>query len=147
MNVARAWIGHEYFNPDTESIYKLDDKQFTKTDLLLELAKKYKIKLKLTLEQFRFFDYSDASEGGGYSADVFKKFNKRLYDRNRRCESADEWLSDELWRNAWLYKVEELAKRYSGDTEIFAIELWNEMNCVGEPKKYDKLEPFYAHRG
>ena len=130
VNVARVWIGHEYFNPDTEQIYELDYKQFSKIDELLELAKKYSIKLKLTLEQFRFFDYERVANSASYDDDIFRKFNKRLYDGNVRCESSEEWLTNDRWKKAWLYKIEEFAKRYSGDTAIFEIELWNEMNCL-----------------
>ena len=133
-NVARVWLGHEYFNPDTEKAYEFDYKQFSKIDKLFELAKKYSIKLKLTLEQFRFFNYERLADSAGYDDDIFRKFNKRLYDGDVRCNSSMEWLTDDRWKKAWLYKIEEFAKRYSGDTAIFAIELWNEMNCVAEFK-------------
>ena len=133
-NVARVWLGCEYFNPETEQAYEFDYKQFSKIDKLLELAKKYSINLKLTLEQFRSFDYERVADSASYDDDIFRKFNKRLYDGDERCNSSTEWLTDDRWRKAWLFKVGEFAKRYSGDTAIFAIELWNEMNCVGEFK-------------
>ncbi|MBQ7820940.1 MAG: cellulase family glycosylhydrolase [Clostridia bacterium] len=132
VNVARIWLGHEYFNPDTENTYEFDLVQFSKIDELIKLAKKYGIKLKLTIEQFRFFDYERTADSASYSDDIFRKFNKRLYDNGKRCESSEEWLKDERWGKAWLAKVGELAKRYSGDTAVFMIELWNEMNCVGK---------------
>ncbi|MDY3303748.1 MAG: cellulase family glycosylhydrolase [Clostridia bacterium] len=136
-NLARIWVGHEYFSPDTEDACTLDDLQFTKIDLLLELAKKYGIKLKLTLEQFRYFNYDRVADTNSYEDDVFRKFNKRLYIGHQKCESASEWLSEDIWLDAWLKKVKEFAKRYAGDTEIFAIELWNEMNCLeGTPDQF-----------
>lgn len=131
VNVARVWLGHEYFNPDTESIYVLDEKQFSKIDMLFDLARKYSILLKLTLEQFRYFNYEKTAESDSYEDDVFRKFNKRLYNGDVRCNSSTEWLTDDRWKKAWLFKVKEFAKRYSGDTTIFAVELWNEMNAVG----------------
>lgn len=134
VNVARVWLGHEYFNPDTEQVYEFDYKQFSKIDKLLKLAKKYSIMLKLTLEQFRFFDYERVADSASYDDDIFRKFNKRLYDGKVRCESSEEWLTNDRWKKAWLYKIEEFAKRYSGDTSVFAIELWNEMNCVSDLK-------------
>ena len=42
-----------------------------------------------------------------------------------------KWLSHEDYIEAWMYKIGELAKRYSGDTTVAMIELWNEMNAVG----------------
>ena len=71
-NVARVWLGHEYFNPDKEQAYEFDYKQFSKIDKLLELAKKYSIKLKLTLEQFRFFDYERVADAASYDDDIFR---------------------------------------------------------------------------
>lgn len=125
VNMARVWLGHEYFSPDTEDARRVNYAQFSKIDILLALAKKYGIRLKLTLDQFRFFRY-DVSNGGN----VFRHFNKNLYLDGKRCESIDEWMTEEKWKEAWLRKVSEFAKRYAGDTGIFAIELWNEMNCL-----------------
>ena len=126
VNVARIWLGIDYFSPDTEDAETFDLTQFTKIDMLLDLAKKYGIKLKLTIEQFRYFIY-DKEE----SSNVFRNFNKNLYLDGKACSDSVEWLTDGKWKKAWLNKIEEFAKRYSGDTEIFAIELWNEMNNVG----------------
>lgn len=131
VNVARIWVGHEYFSPDTLFADEFDYGQFSKIDAVLNLAKKYGIKLKLTLEQFRFFDYDRKAETASYDDDIFRKFSKKLYRGEKRCENIKEWLNDDLWRTAWLKKVYEFSKRYSGDTEIFAVELWNEMNSFG----------------
>lgn len=130
VNIVRIWIGHEYFSPDTEEAGVLDNIKLSKIEYLVELSKKYDIKLKLTLEQFRFFDYEIVADSDSYSDDVFRKFNKRLYIGDRCCKSAAEWLRDDVWREKWLYKVKELAKRFSGDPTVFGIELWNEMNCL-----------------
>lgn len=132
VNVARIWLGHEYFSPDTPEVYEFDSVQFSKIDRLISLAKKYKIKLKLTLEQFRFFDYEKNASPNSFEGDIFRKFSKRLFCKGHRCENMKEWLTNSVWRSAWLAKVKEFAKRYAGDTEIFAIELWNEMNTFGE---------------
>lgn len=130
VNVARVWLGHDYFSPDTKVAEAFNLMQFTKIDMLLELAKKYGIKLKLTLEQFRFFVYNSED-----NSNVFRYFNKNLYLNGERCSRAYEWLTNNKWKKTWLNKIEELAKRYSGDTGIFAIELWNEMNAVGCDEK------------
>lgn len=125
VNLVRIWLGHDYFSPDTENADVLNLIQFSKIDLLLDLAKKYHIKLKLTMEQFRYFVYNNEN-----NSRVFNLFNKHLHLDGQRCLNAVEWLTEEKWKNAWLNKANEFAKRYAGDTEIFAIELWNEMNCL-----------------
>lgn len=130
INVARIWLGHEYFCPDTENIYEFDYSQFSKIDMLIELAAKYNIKLKLTIEQFRYFDYETIVDASTYGGDVFNKFNKRLYAGDTRCTGTVEWLSGKVWNDGFAAKLSELSKRYSGNTNIFCIELWNEMNCV-----------------
>lgn len=128
VNLVRIWLGHDYFSPDTEDVEVWSLVQFSKIDMLLDLAKKYHLKLKLTIEQFRYFVYNSENHSR-----VFNLFNKHLSLSGERCLSTAEWLTEEKWKNAWLNKVNELARRYAGDTEIFAVELWNEMNCM--PKK------------
>lgn len=127
VNLVRIWLGHDYFSPDTQDAEALSLVQFSKIDMLLELAKKYRIKLKLTIEQFRYFVYNSEN-----NSRVFNLFNKNLSLNGERCLSTNEWMTESKWKNAWLNKMNEFAKRYAGDTEIFAIELWNEMNCMPE---------------
>ena len=130
VNMARIWLGHEYFSPDTEDADKFVNSQFSKIEALLELARKYGIVLKLTIEQFRYFVYERTADSNSFSDDIFRKFNKRLYKDKKRCESAEEWISCRIWRDAWIEKLKEFSVRFSGHPSIFGIELWNEMNCV-----------------
>lgn len=130
VNMARIWLGHEYFSPDTEDADVFSNAQFSKIEALLELARKYGIVLKLTIDQFRFFDYERIADSSSPSDDIFRKFNKRLYKDGKRCESADEWMGERIWRDAWINKLKNFAVRFSGHPSIFGIELWNEMNCV-----------------
>ena len=133
VNMARVWIGHEYFSPDTAEANVFEYAQFSKTDKLLELAKKYNIKLKLTLEQFRSFRYdSDGKDN------ISRHFDKKLYLNGKQCDSIGQWLSGREWKEAWLNKVREFAKRYAGDTTVFAVELWNEMNCLGDINEWNR---------
>lgn len=121
VNTVRIWLGQNYLNPDTENTYEFDLKKFSLLDKLIDLAEQYNIKLKLTIEHFRHFEYDNTKTN---------IFSKQLWDNGKKCESIGEWLTDERWAKAWLKKADELARRYSGDTNIFAIELWNEMNCL-----------------
>ena len=131
VNLVRLWLGHPYFNPDTEDAEIFDNLQWSKVDAVVALAETYGIKLKLTLEQFRFFNYDREDRSGSFDAHVFNLFRKKLYYRGRRCESIYEWLTEELWQNCWLNKVQKLADRIAGNPTVFCIELWNEMNCAG----------------
>lgn len=130
VNFIRIWLGQEYLSPDTEQAGTFNLVQFSKIDKLLELAEKYDIKLKLTLEQFRFLDYTTVVNSDSKKYFTFNAFNKKLYLGNKRCENITEWLDEDIWRQKWLDKVRQLAYRYSGNTSVFGIELWNEMNCL-----------------
>jgi hypothetical protein len=127
VNTARIWLGWEYFNPDTKEAYDFKLEQFTKIDMLLDLAEKYNLKLKLTFEHFRWFLGKEKLDT--HSARVF---NKEVYINGEKCTGAKEWLTEEKWRNAWLNKLSEFSARYSFDTRVFAFELFNEQNCMGE---------------
>lgn len=124
VNLVRLWLGSDYFSPDTEQIGVFKPESFAKIDEIFNLAHRYNIKLKLTLEQFRYFKYEKKDDF------IFNLFSKRLYNGETRCKNVTEWLSNPIWNNAWLLKVKELAKRYAGDTALFAIEFWNETNCL-----------------
>ncbi len=57
------------------------------------------------MEQFRNIkDDADSSYIG-------KLFNKQVFLKGKKCESADEWLENEVWQKAWFEKIEEYAKR------------------------------------
>ncbi len=122
VDLVRIWLGNEYTCPDTDEAGVLDPVQLSKLDHLVALAKSYGIRIKLTLEQFR---YLSPTPDKGF-------FNKYQCKNGRICQSVDEWLTDPLWRAAWLEKVRQLAVRLADDPTIFAIELWNEQNAMNE---------------
>ncbi len=108
----------------------LDPVQLAKLDTLLDLAERYGLRLKITVEQFRHCNYDRVADSNSYADDVFRKFNKKLWKNGVRCESAGEWMRERIWRDAWLQKMEQLAQRIAGNPVVFGIELWNEMNCM-----------------
>lgn len=120
VNLVRLWLGYDYFTPDTEDASVLSPEKFSKLDIVVSLAKKYGMKLKFTLEQFRYFrDVPNTNI-------VDFIFNKKLSLDGQPCGSYTEWLQEEKWRRAWIDKVRELSARYAFDPDVFAIELWNE---------------------
>lgn len=129
-NLIRIWAGCDYFCPDTKTagVYKYE--KFSLLDRLFELAEQYNLKVKLTLEQFRYFDYREKLPEDAYTADIYRKFSKQLYADGERCESMTDFLSEDKWKKYWLMKVREYAARYAAYPHLFAIEFWNEMNAV-----------------
>ena len=135
-NVVRIWCGHDYFAPERGNADKYVYEQFAKLDKIFEFAHKYGIKLKITMDQFRYFKYD---EKGSYMEELFAK---ELYSGERKCMSVSEWLTDSFWQDKWLDKVNEYAKRYAYDDALFAVELWNEMNSIG--CEWDRCNPQIA---
>lgn len=133
IDLVRLWLGHHYFTPDTLDAEVLDYAQFSKIDAIIDLAKKYGLKLKLTFEHFRYTNHNDSGAGHGLT----QLFNKPIRLNGEYCSSINEWTTEEKWKKAWLNKVHEFAKRYAGDTEIFAFELWNEMNCLPNTNEWN----------
>jgi len=132
VNMVRLWIGHPYFTPDTEEAFKLDYKKLSLLDKIVDMARERNIKLKLTIEQFRYFEYNNDEI-------KYPAFRKKLYHNGKPCLNCAEWMESDKWQKAWFYKLKELSKRYNGDTTLFAIELWNEMNnCDGDVVKWCK---------
>ncbi len=125
-NFARIWLGKEYFSPDSEDCRDLKYEQFTKLDKLIEMARERGIKLKLTFEHFRRVLTPDRAGATGIAA----IFDKTIRLGDEYCPDFETWITDEKWQTPWRNKIDELLKRYGGDTTIFAFELWNEMNCV-----------------
>ncbi|HEX2950367.1 MAG TPA: cellulase family glycosylhydrolase [Armatimonadota bacterium] len=117
-NYARLWLGGAYFQAETDVAGELDLLRFAALDRVVELARQYGIRLKLSLEHFRLF-------GDG-------SFPSRVLhhpDDGRTPASMDEWFQSPDWQTLWRHKVDALLARYGDDPVVMAWELWNEINC------------------
>lgn len=83
---------------------------FRNIDFLVDIARENGIKLKLSMDSFRTIKHSKYAKSG--------------------IKDMDEYLTSPRWRAEFLKKIDMLASRYAKCNAIFAIELWNEMNCV-----------------
>lgn len=83
---------------------------FDNIDFLIDIARENGIKLKLSMDSFRTIEKSQYAKSG--------------------IKDMDEYLTSPKWRAQFLKRIDMLASRYSKCNAIFAIELWNEMNCV-----------------
>ena len=89
----------------------------------------YNVKIKLTIDQFRYFKYDD---NGGY---IDELFGKSLYDGSKKCTDANEWLTDTRWQEQWLKKnvlrdngeisiIDEIKLKINGKAEL--IHIWQD---------------------
>ncbi len=117
-NFARLWLGHSYFQAETEVAGGLDPLRLAALDRVVELARQYGIRLKFCLEYFRCFG------DGSFPSRVL-----RHPDDGRPPRDMDEWFQSPDWQGLWRRKLEALLARYGDDPVVMAWELWNEINC------------------
>lgn len=117
-NFARLWLGHSYFQAETEVAGELDLLRLAALDRVVDIARRYGIRLKLCLEYFRLFG------NGAFPSRVL-----RHPDDGRTPMDMDEWFQSPDWQSLWQRKVDALLARYSDDPVVMAWELWNEINC------------------
>jgi len=117
-NFARLWLGMHYLQPEGEVAGELDLVRFAAIDRVVELARRYDIRLKLCLEYFRTF------RPGTPQSRVLQH-----PDDGRLPASMDEWFQSPDWQTLWERKVDALLARYGDDPIVMAWELWNEINC------------------
>ena len=134
-NYARLWLSDTYFDPESETAGETDALRYARLDQVFALARKYRIRLKLTLEHFRYmYEEKGAAKGQNY----YHLFAKKLRDgkTGEACTSMDDWFLKENWQTAWLKKLDGYLARYGDDPVVMAWELWNECNCctVSDPQ-------------
>lgn len=120
-NYIRLWLDNFYFTVDHEQIDEFDLAGFARLDRVLDIAREYGVRVKLTFEHFRAFDIVHTN------APVFVKTRKA---GERACLRADEWLTEDIWQDAWFRKIDQYLARYGNDPVVFSFELWNEQNAM-----------------
>ncbi len=118
-NFARLWVSLPYFNAQGEMAGELHPAVFSRLDAVVDLARRYRVRLKLCLENFRAFDPALASQ-----TTVLKH-----PDDGRSPENMDEWFQSEVWQALWWKRVDAYLARHGDDPTVMAWELWNEINC------------------
>ncbi|MBI4659477.1 MAG: cellulase family glycosylhydrolase [Verrucomicrobia bacterium] len=116
-NFCRLWLSNGYFNAQTEVAGELNLANFAHLDAVVELARRYGIKLKVCLESAR-----------NPSGQSFPFGIKSPAD-GQPPASMDAWFQGAEWQNWWWRKLSAYLARYGDDPAIIAWELWNEINC------------------
>ncbi len=118
-NYTRIWLSNRYTEARTSLMGIHNPVALARFDALIELARKYELRLKLCLEHWRTF--SDE-----------KHFAYRYYtDPNTGFQLKDEnqWFESPYWNEQWLRDIEPYLARCQNDPVVFAWELWNENEC------------------
>jgi hypothetical protein len=100
-----------------------DEERAKRVDALLELARRYGIRIKMTIEHFREIDPSNVRQTWA---------SKPIHhvSRGGTAKNMPDWLANENSREQFRQKLTWLRNRFGDQPTIFAWELWNEINAV-----------------
>jgi hypothetical protein len=120
-NFVRLWLGHAWFDVEHAQSGVYDEQKAKRLDAVLATARRYDLRVKMTLEHFRHLGDGRQSwaakpihhvSNGGPARDIVDFFANPASQRQFKA------------------KIEWYAKRYGDDPIVFAWELWNEFDAV-----------------
>ena len=120
-NYIRVWLSNDFWDVEHEKSGVYDEEKAKRSDRMLELCRKYGIRVKLTMEHFR-------SIGGGRQAWADKPLHNVL--NGGTAQSMADFFDGEASREQFKRKIAWYGKRYGDQPVVFGWELWNEVNAV-----------------
>jgi hypothetical protein len=125
-NYIRIWLSQSFWDIETAA-GKYDENKAQRIDRYLALARKYGLKVKLTLEHFRSLTLKENPQNWATKFVYHKSHGGPL-------DSIGEYIATTKGRKLFLDKLGYYQKRYGSDTLFFGWELWNEMNAMKGPE-------------
>jgi len=125
-NYIRVWLSNQFWDIEEEA-GKYNSEKIKRIDRFIDLARKYHLRIKLTLEHFRSITLEENPQQWA---------TKFAYHTSHGgpFDSVQQYLSSPEGERLFLNKVDFYRKRYGSDTLFFGWELWNEMNALSVPK-------------
>lgn len=125
-NYIRIWLSNSFWDIEEEA-GNYNEEKAKRIDRFIEMARKYHLKIKLTLEHFRSIALKENAQQWA---------TKFAYHTSRGgpLDSVRQYLTSKEGEKLFLNKVNFYHKRYGSDTLFFGWELWNEMNAMSLPK-------------
>ena len=126
-NYVRIWLSQSFWDVEEDEAGRYDEKKAARIDRFIEMARKYHLRIKMTLEHFRSITLEENPQ---------KWATRYAYHRSKGgpLDSVEEYLSTDKGRKLFLDKLGYYKKRYGSDTLFFGWELWNEMNAMRVPR-------------
>ena len=120
-NYIRLWLSNPFFDVEHAQSGVYDEEKAKRIDAVLALARKYNIRVKMTLEHFRHLGDGKQTWAG-----------KPIYHVSQGGPAKDiaDFFANPASREQFKKKLDWYAKRYGDDPTIFAWELWNEFDAV-----------------
>jgi hypothetical protein len=120
-NYIRIWLSHNFFDIEHERSGQYDEAKAKRIDKVLDMARRYDVRVKMTIEHFRHF----FGERQKWAAKPIHHISK-----GGPAKSIDDFFQGERSREQFKKKLDWYANRYGDEPIIFAWELWNEMDTV-----------------
>jgi hypothetical protein len=117
-NAMRIWISDHFLEIEDAEEGKYNPSKFNRIDKLLDLAEKYGIYIKFTLQHIRSIANSSSNEWSN-SRSLAATF-----------KNIDEYVTTRKGIHSYLNRARALAGKYKNNKQIYAWELWNEMDAV-----------------
>jgi len=125
-NYIRVWVSESFWDIEDQA-GKYSEERARRIDRFIEMARKYKLRIKITLEHFRSITLEENPQ---------KWATKFVYHTSRGgpLDSIRQYLTSPEGQQLFLNKIDFYQKRYGVDTLFFGWELWNEMNAMKGPE-------------
>ncbi|HEX7494707.1 MAG TPA: hypothetical protein VF346_10840 [Bacteroidales bacterium] len=133
-NAVRIWISSPFLEIEDQEEGHYDPVKFHRINRLLEIAKKYRLKIKFTLQHIRSISPESTQKNSWSNSTVLSA------DNGGSFHDIKEFVTTSKGKKVYLDRVKAIAERYRDNNQIFSWELWNEMDAVDENEWY----PFTA---
>ena len=120
-NFIRLWLGHAWFDVEHAQSGVYDEQKAKRLDAVLATARRYDLRVKMTLEHFRHL-------GDGRQSWAAKPIHHVSHGGPAR--DIVDFFANSASQQQFKAKIEWYAKRYGDDPTVFAWELWNEFDAV-----------------
>lgn len=123
-DAVRIWISSPFLEIEDKSAGLYNPAKFKRIDKILELAEKYKILIKFTLQHIRTIEPDETAVSSWSNRSLLHIENGGPFF------SIDNYINTSEGKRIYLNRVKALAEKYRNHNQIFSWELWNEMDAV-----------------
>jgi len=121
-NYIRVWLSNPFWEVEHRKSGEYDGERARRIDRMLELCRRYGIRVKMTMEHFRSLTEP--------TKQTWAARPLHHVSQGGPAQSIADFFDGEASREQFRRKIRWFAARYGGREEIYGWELWNEINAV-----------------
>mgnify|MGYP000229959239 CR=1 FL=1 len=122
-NYMRVWLSAYFWQVEHEKAGVYDETRAKRIDALLDLARKYGIRLKLTVEHFREIEPENVRQS-------WASMQIHHVSKGGTARTMAEWVDGAASRAQFKNKLAWFQRRFGDQPIVYGWELWNEMNAI-----------------